>query len=101
MTTREEREKEIGELLGVDPRHPMVIEAVEIERGERNRDGSWIAPTSLADAAQEMFDALHAILLQIRQGKVFERDACITQATAAYSKGKAAGLVHGGGQSSQ
>lgn len=39
---RESRERQIAEELGVSPNHPMIREAVEIERGERNRDGSWI-----------------------------------------------------------
>lgn len=39
--TRAEREAEIGEILGVNPRHPMIAEVVEIERGERNTDGTW------------------------------------------------------------
>lgn len=39
---RKEREREIAEKLGLSPHHPMVREAVEIERGERNSDGSWI-----------------------------------------------------------
>lgn len=40
-TRRGEREEEIGEFLGIDPRHPLIAEVVEIERGERNTDGSW------------------------------------------------------------
>ncbi len=39
--SRAKREKEVGAIIGVDPRHPIIREAVEIERGERNRDGSW------------------------------------------------------------
>ena len=41
----------------------------------------------LMAAAPEMADALRAILFQLTQGdKVFDRDACITQARAAYAK---------------
>lgn len=38
---RTKRETVIAASLGLDPRHPMVVQAVEIERGERNSDGSW------------------------------------------------------------
>lgn len=42
---------------------------------------------ALIATAPEMFEALHAILFQLTQGeKVFARDACITQARAAYLK---------------
>jgi NAD(P)H-hydrate repair Nnr-like enzyme with NAD(P)H-hydrate dehydratase domain len=45
------------------------------------------ANASLIAAAREMADALRAILFQLTQGdKVFDRDACITQARAAYIK---------------
>lgn len=37
-------------------------------------------------AAPEMLAALRAILFQVNQGKVLERDACIAQARAAYRK---------------
>lgn len=40
----------------------------------------------LIAAAPEMFSALKAILFQIEQGKVLERDACIQQAKRAISK---------------
>lgn len=42
MIDRTAREREIAEELGVSPFHPMIREAVEIERGERGRDGTWI-----------------------------------------------------------
>lgn len=46
MKDRTKREQEIADELGVSRFHPMIIEAVEIERGERNRDGSWkVGPT--------------------------------------------------------
>jgi alpha-D-ribose 1-methylphosphonate 5-phosphate C-P lyase len=37
----------------------------------------------MTTAADNMADALRAILLQVVQGKVLERDACITQARVA------------------
>lgn len=40
----------------------------------------------LIAAARAMREALEAILFQINQGKVLERDACITQARAALVK---------------
>lgn len=39
-----------------------------------------------AQCIQAMSAALRAILLQVSQGKVLERDACITQARAALAK---------------
>jgi hypothetical protein len=44
------------------------------------------ANLSLCTAAPEMADALRAIIFQVCQGKVLERDACITQARAALAK---------------
>ena len=38
------------------------------------------------EAGPELLAAVKAILIQIVQGKVLERDACITQARAAYAK---------------
>jgi hypothetical protein len=38
----------------------------------------------LANSAPVLLDALRAILFQVNQGKVLERDACIAQARAAY-----------------
>ena len=38
------------------------------------------------NAHGDLVDAVRAILFQINQGKVFERDACITQARAALAK---------------
>ncbi len=46
------------------------------------------ANAHLIAAAPEMFAALEAILFQIVQGKVLERDACITAARAAIAKAK-------------
>jgi len=40
----------------------------------------------LIAAAPDLLAALKAIEFQVRQGKVFERDACITQARAAIAK---------------
>lgn len=40
----------------------------------------------LRAAAPAMLEALRAILLQVNQGTVFERDACIAQARAALPK---------------
>jgi hypothetical protein len=39
-----------------------------------------------ADIALEMLAALRAILYQVTQGPIFERDACIIQARKTYSK---------------
>lgn len=36
--------------------------------------------------APDLLDAVRAILFQVVQGKVLERDACIAQARAAYAK---------------
>jgi hypothetical protein len=44
------------------------------------------AETMLHAAAPELLNAVKAILIQVCQGKVLERDACITQARAAYAK---------------
>lgn len=41
---------------------------------------------NLISAASELRDAVRAILFQVYQGKVLERDACITQAQAAFAK---------------
>lgn len=38
------------------------------------------------EAGPELLAAVKAILFQVIQGKVLERDACITQARAAYAK---------------
>lgn len=40
----------------------------------------------LVEDRQHLLDALKAILLQITQGPVLERDACITQGRAAYAR---------------
>lgn len=50
----------------------------------------------LREAAPDMAAALKAILFQVVQGKVLERDACITQARAALVK---AGVLEGGQKS--
>jgi hypothetical protein len=49
------------------------------------------APESpMAAAAQDLFTACRAIVFQVEQGKVLERDACITQARAAVAKANGA-----------
>lgn len=45
---------------------------------------------ALKDTAPELLAAIRAILFQVVQGKVLERDACVNQARAAYIK--AAGI---------
>jgi hypothetical protein len=53
---------------------------------------TWVATCKtpanarLIAAAPEMLEAIRAILFQVIQGKVLERDACITQARAAIAK---------------
>lgn len=49
-------------------------------------DGRLHPDARLIAAAPELQDALRAILFQVVQGGVLERDACITQARAAYFK---------------
>lgn len=44
------------------------------------------ANARLIAAAPEMRDALRSIIFQVIQGKVLERDACITQARAVLAK---------------
>ena len=46
------------------------------------------ANARLIAVAPEMLEALEAIVFQVVQGKVLERDACITQARAAIAKSK-------------
>jgi hypothetical protein len=50
------------------------------------RTAERIANARLIAAAPDLLAALKAIEFQVRQGKVFERDACITQARAAIAK---------------
>ena len=50
------------------------------------------ANANLMAAAPRLLEALHAILFQVIQGKVLERDACIEQARAAYAYATAAEL---------
>ena len=45
-----------------------------------------LANADLIAGGPDMQDALRAILLQVVQGKVLERDACIAQARAALAK---------------
>ena len=35
-------ERQLAALMEIDPRHPAVTEAVEIELGERDKNGNWI-----------------------------------------------------------
>lgn len=45
-----------------------------------------LADADLIAAAPDMLAALRAIVFQVCQGKVLERDACITQARAAMAR---------------
>lgn len=47
-----------------------------------------IKNANLIAAAPKMFNALRAILFQVAQGKVLERDACIKEARAIIAKAK-------------
>lgn len=66
--------------------------AAHLER-EAERKRKWDAEQAeeqrlerIRDAAPDMLAALKAILFQVVQGKVLERDACITQARAAVAR---------------
>lgn len=60
--------------------------SVQIVRGPDISDEETEANARLIQAAPDMHDALVAILFQVIQGPVLERDACITQARAALAK---------------
>lgn len=49
-------------------------------------DAEADATAALIAAAPDLLDAVRAILFQVNQGPVLERDACIAQARAAYIK---------------
>lgn len=54
----------------------------------RDRNEEWKANGKLFAAAPDMLTALEAIVFQVCQGSVMERDACITAARAAIAKAK-------------
>lgn len=54
--------------------------------GQNVVDECLEADARLIAAAPELLAALHTILFQVVQGPVLERDACITQARAAWAK---------------
>lgn len=71
------------------PKHGMLAQVVwvmedEARNGERSPQCE--ANAALIAAAPDLLDAIRAILLQVGQGKVLERDACITQARAAFAR---------------
>lgn len=59
--------------------------ADEHKAEEIERDRIW----RIKDAGPDLLVALEAILFQVAQGKVLERDACITQARAVVAAAKA------------
>lgn len=67
-----------------------VAEVRANREGSREIDAAEAeANARLMAAAPDLLAALRAILLQVCQGKVLERDACITQARAAIAKAEA------------
>lgn len=55
-------------------------------------EGCYRHLTPQEEAARKMHAALRAIVFQVIQGKVLERDACITQAREAMAAAEAAGI---------
>lgn len=70
--SRREAEAEVARMLGnIDPRHPIVIETVEILLGERTRDGSWIKP-GVKTVVDQVAEAITDCKTKIRRNEGVE-----------------------------
>jgi hypothetical protein len=63
--------------------HPPDVGIVDLPTREKE-DAEFICRA--VNSHDDLLAALRAILFQVRQGKVLERDACIAQARAAIAK---------------
>jgi hypothetical protein len=59
---------------------------LRIARGGPNTMGEYEANVRLITAAPDLLEALRAIVHQVLQGSVLERDACLRQAQEAIAK---------------